>query len=109
MKAQARDLLILLASHLDHELYELAMDPTSWLAKQLGDDLVYRRLNAEPAAGSFLRGYLLERALGTDTMLRDRHTVVSRTAVDRESSASRQHFIDTGRYLTHAETAEYSS
>ena len=211
MKATTRDLLILLAAHFDHELYDLAMDPGSWVAEQLGDDLVYRRLQTEPKAGAFLRGYLLERALGTDRLLRDRLTAVSRrtqatgleaiaddlrnaadgfhvydvavlddggrltieapviatrddeearaelTIVDgpagrygvtmevagnsethrwtiataqdlldlldvhhaelvvlvededRESSASRQHFIDTGRYLTHAETAEYSS
>ena len=32
-----------------------------------------------------------------------------RDALDRESSASRGHYIETGRYLTHGETAQQAA
>lgn len=80
MNARTRDLLLAAAGHGNVELGYLTADPESWVAQELGPDLVERALREELPAltGSFVRGVLLERAIGVDRMLNDRLAMVSR-------------------------------
>lgn len=53
-------------------------------------------------------GYLGETA-GDDYLHSTFVPLVDESLFDAEGSASSQHYIDTGRYLTHAEVAEYTT